>query len=92
MFYSHALNLCRIQIFMFHVYFFLCKNASKNIQKGHKVGVVVKVINQKIIDKDSATDCACAAKMWFCILLYILHNFGCIVLIFTKTNYIFVFI
>ena len=42
---------------------------------------------QKIIDKDPATDCA--AKMWFCILLYILHDFGCILLVFTKTNYIY---
>ena len=32
-FYSHALNLCRIQIFMFHVYFFLYAKILPNIYK-----------------------------------------------------------
>ena len=50
--YSHALNLCHIQIFMFHVYFFVCKNTSKNIKNGQKVGVVgVKVITKRLLTK-----------------------------------------
>ena len=70
------------------MYIFLyAKILPKIYKKSTRLELLVwKSLTKRLLTTLSHRLCS---QMWFCMLLYILHDFGCILLVFTKTNYIY---